>query len=134
MIERENGNSLPTQKQIAEAMDRYKILLDHHKIAQDEQDTLWVDVYKKVEENPMQMVSEIQNYWETTFGTNGNRRVNSSSDTTGVSRVSNSNNGARLGAEAALNKWRRDWRNESFENTRAGGRIKARKKARKTNG
>jgi len=134
MIERQDGNSLPTRKQIEAAMGRYQKLLDHHKISQDVQETVWVTILKQIEENPLKIVSEIQGYWETTFGTNGNGRVNTSSNTVGVSSVSNGNDGARLGPEVVIYNRRRNSRIKSFENSKEGSKIKASKKARKTNG
>lgn len=131
MIERRNGNSLPTQEQISKAYSRFEILLDRHHIPQEEQDERWVKVYEQIESNPMKIIGEIQDDWETTFPTNENSEVDPRSPTTSEHKVSNGKNVSRLGPKIALNKWRRERRIEYYENYKAGGPKKARKKARK---
>ena len=134
MKERTNGKILTTQEQLSKMYSRFEILLDHHKIPQEERDKLWVDIYEQVENNPIEVVSEIQSDWEKTFPADGNTDGKPRSSTASEYKVSNEENVNRLGAEAALNKWRRDWRNESFENSRQGGSKKARKKQGKRRG
>ncbi len=115
MKEIHNGKNLPIYEQVAESMGRYQKLLDHHKIKPELQEAVWGTVYKQFEDNPTKMIDEVQGYWDSTFGTNGARKDNYNSETNGSLAISNGTNRTRIGAKAALNKWRLHGRNESFK-------------------
>ena len=133
MSERLENNNLPTQAQIAQAMNLYQDLLDHYNIDQRVQGAVWKNVLKDFKDNPGKIVGEIQGYWKTAFGVNGSGNNNNghTKDLTHDDNILNHEN-EKSNAEIALNKWRRDWRDESFLKTREGGKTKAEKKIKPT--